>query len=503
VAPSGSIRLAGSTETDKPAPIERSRGRSGATKEKATSSPDRPPSVQRPPSSPDQHEVDRLHGALDALQRENASQRLLIAIHERLGALVLQGADVDTITAVLAELVGRPVVLLDPMLAPIVLESQLTASQEAEGVDGPPLWQPNDSYVSRVLQTIAGERRPLRLPPLPAWGVRRGCVLAPVIVGDTTLGYVAILEPRSADDGVAAAESDLLAVQHAASVYALALMRERMADEVTTQLRDELLEGLLLGHITDEHAVRERAHRLGYDDTLIYRALVFVPDADTAATPSRTDPNTAWIGVWRRRLFDSLSRLVYDRVPRAIVISRHDELVVLVPESGDPAPADLARIGTLHAASRYPDRPLTVGIGGACRVPTDIATSYNQAHRAVEVAQRFGRRGEVVTFEELGLYRLLYQVADSSELRAFVEQVLGPLIDYDRKHRTDFVHTLATYLANNNSLQATARALMVHVNTATYRIHRIQAITRLDLTKAQDCLLAQVALMILEGIDQP
>jgi DNA-binding PucR family transcriptional regulator len=43
---------------------------------------------------------------------------------------------------------------------------------------------------------------------------------------------------------------------------------------------------------------------------------------------------------------------------------------------------------------------------------------------------------------------------------------------------------------------------MVHVNTATYRIHRIQSITKLDLAQAEDCLLARVALMVLEGVDQ-
>jgi purine catabolism regulator len=111
---------------------------------------------------------------------------------------------------------------------------------------------------------------------------------------------------------------------------------------------------------------------------------------------------------------------------------------------------------------------------------------------------RFGKRGQVLTFESLGLYRLLFQVADRSELRAYVDQVLGSLIEYDRKHRTELIHTLATYLENNNSLQATARQLYVHVNTAAYRIQRIQVITGLDLSRTDDCLLVRAALMILE-----
>ena len=146
----------------------------------------------------------------------------------------------------------------------------------------------------------------------------------------------------------------------------------------------------------------------------------------------------------------------------------------------------------------YPEWPLTVGIGGVCHTPREISKSYAQARRAAEVALRFGRKGEVVNFDDLGLYRLIFQIEDRAELRAFVEQVLGPLLEYDRKHRTDFVRTIRAYLANNNSLQSTAKELFVHVNTAAYRIQRIQSITGLELAKTEDCLLARVALMILE-----
>jgi DNA-binding PucR family transcriptional regulator len=343
---------------------------------------------------------------------------------------------------------------------------------------------------------MVGERRPLRLPPLPAWGVAFGCVLAPIVAGDATLGYLAILEPEGGDgEASVSAEADLLAAQHAASVYALALMRERLAAEVTTELRDELLEGLLDGQVTDEQATRERARRLGYDESCAYEVLSVLPE-DAGASGYLSEKG--WPGGWLRRVLDGVGQMVRDRSPDAIVTRRRDELVVLLPESSGLSAADLGRAITLYVASMYPEWPLTVGIGGVCETPREIARSYAQARRSAEVALRFGRKGEVVSFEELGFYRLLFHIQDRGELRAFVEQVLGPLLAYDQKHRTDFVRTIASYLSNNNSLQATAKELYVHVNTAAYRLQRIQAITGLDLSKTEDCLLARVALMILE-----
>ena len=105
-----------------------------------------------------------------------------------------------------------------------------------------------------------------------------------------------------------------------------------------------------------------------------------------------------------------------------------------------------------------------------------------------------------LAFEDLGVYRLLFHVTDPAELRGYVDQVLGPLIDYDQRHHADFVQTLARFLAHNGNLQATARELSLHVNSVTYRMQRIQSIAGLDLEEAEDRLLAQVALKILSGV---
>src|SRR5205823_6773233 len=140
--------------------------------------------------------------------------------------------------------------------------------------------------------------------------------------------------------------------------------------------------------------------------------------------------------------------------------------------------------------------------GGPCHSALDIARSYAQAHRALETGQRFGHPGDgnVISFEDLGLYRLLFHVTDPAELNGFTHQVLGALIDYDERHNADLVRTLGAFLERNGNLQATARELNLHVNSVAYRMQRIESIAGLDLERAEDRLLAQVALKILDGV---
>jgi sugar diacid utilization regulator len=455
-----------------------------------------PQNVERgaPGPTADIQELERLRISLQTLQAQNATLRQLVAIHDRLGGLVLEGADVAAITSLLSDLVGRRVLLLDPLLAPVTI-SGVSHSAPTQSI-----WSPHEAYVTRILGTLSDDRRPLRVPPVAALGVDVGCVVTPIVVGDAIIGYLVILE-EGLDAGASDdAELDVLVVQHAATVYALAMMRERMATEVTRQLRNELLAGLLLGHLSVPEEASRRAARVGFAAGRAYQVMVLSPEDQAPPLP---DPaaDTRRAALRRQRLFDGLAGLVESRQTEAIVSPQQDELVAIVPvtESGRLSPKELGRAAIGHVSTLFSGWALTVGVGGPCREPAEIAGSYAQARRAVEAAQRFGRRGQVVAFEDLGLYRLLFQVANPAELDGFVEQVLGELRAYDARHQGDLVLTLGAFLRNNASPQATARELAVHVNTVSYRLQRIRTISGLNLDESEDRLLAGVALKILEG----
>lgn len=419
---------------------------------------------------------------LHALNAQNAALRQLVVIHDRLGALVLQGADVGAVTDMLADLVGRRVLLLDPLLQPVA---------DSVGHAGGLEWRPGDGYMRAVLATLARERRPLRVPPMVDLGVAVSCVLAPVAVGEEILGYLALL--AEGDEHDREADLDLQIVQHASTVYALSMMRERTAADVARQLKDEVFDGLLLGRAQDEQVARERALRLGYDPLVQYRALVVVVRDEFVADDGAPERLAQ-----RSRVLETLADVCTRTTPSALATRRDEELVILLPSAVDPR--DVGRAILARASTLVPGWRVTVGIGGIADSARAIARSYAQARRTIETAQRFGGQGDIVSFEDLGIYRLLFHVTDAAELNGFVEGVLGGLLDYDRRHSSDFLQTLGTFLQSNGNVQATARTLNLHVNSVTYRLQRIQVISGLDLEDSEDRLLAQVALKILNGV---
>ena len=81
-------------------------------------------------------------------------------------------------------------------------------------------------------------------------------------------------------------------------------------------------------------------------------------------------------------------------------------------------------------------------------------------------------------------------------LAEFYQELLGPLVEYDRQKRADLVQTLDSYIAAGNSPSETAACLHLHRNTVLYRLQRIAEISGHRLDDPQTCLSLQVALRL-------
>jgi DNA-binding PucR family transcriptional regulator len=184
---------------------------------------------------------------------------------------------------------------------------------------------------------------------------------------------------------------------------------------------------------------------------------------------------------------------------------RGPELVILMPEQdGTDAAAPGSPAAPVQLLLRQAGAgTLTCGLSELTRWPELAPQALRQAQHAIDLGVRLGRAGQTICYEELGIYRLLLQVGDMQQLRQFAQDVLGPLLEYDARHKVNLVGTLSVYLNQHESLKQTARVLRVHVNTVTYRIQRIEQLTSLDLADPDHRLSAHVATKIIDSQRPP
>jgi sugar diacid utilization regulator len=442
---------------------------------------DRSPVSLQPLAEPEQH----------AVQRENVMLRELVTVYQQLTSLTLQNADISTVARLLAERTAATVAIVGRGLEVLAAAAPDAADDEVAGMV-------RDYVVSTrlaaVLSSTARTRRSLRLPDV---GDFVPVIVAPILVGDDVPAYLITLgSPQQGDGG----DMSLLVTEHAATICGVILGRERVVAAAARQVRDDLVEGLLLGGGRDNGEVGRWARHLGYDPTREHRILAVA--VEVAGSARAAGGSAAALG---KRVAAAIDHFFTTRMPGAITSIREDEVVIVVPEhSGRLPPAAAASRLSASCLARirdlFPEAMITIGIGGACRDPAEIARSYDQARRAIDAVARLGRQRQVVAFEDLGIHRLLLQVPDLAELRSFATEILGELGRQERQRGAELVATLACYFRENNSPQRTARILHVHPNTVAYRIRRIQEITGLRLDTYRDRLMAQVALEILDAL---
>ena len=136
---------------------------------------------------------------------------------------------------------------------------------------------------------------------------------------------------------------------------------------------------------------------------------------------------------------------------------------------------------------------VVVGIGTSIVGVKDLARSFKEAQVALEVGKVFDTEKAIVSYDNLGIARLIYQLP-TTLCDMFLREVFkrGSIESLD--HETLF--TIQKFFENNLNVSETSRKLFVHRNTLVYRLEKIKKLTGLDLREFDHAIIFKVALMV-------
>ena len=135
----------------------------------------------------------------------------------------------------------------------------------------------------------------------------------------------------------------------------------------------------------------------------------------------------------------------------------------------------------------------TVGIGTTVVGIKDLAHSFKEAMVALEVGKVFDTERTIVSYDNLGIARLVYQLP-TNLCDMFLKEVFkrGSIDSLDQ----ETLFTIQKFFENNLNVSETSRKLFVHRNTLVYRLEKIKKLTGLDLREFEDAIVFKVALMV-------
>ncbi|MEV0052484.1 helix-turn-helix domain-containing protein [Saccharopolyspora shandongensis] len=373
-------------------------------------------------------------------------------LHADLTALVVEGAHIADVLTPISSVLPGALHLLDG-------SDQLIASTDS------------GAFTDEVLNQVRQSQR---------------AGIATTQVTETGFRHVVAVVTPNAYHGALIVDSDeqltdldRRTLERAGHVVALLNLQQQALVEAEEQVRGDFLHELLETRQELTGAARLRAQNRG----------IHLEDRVVAVAISV--PTTRQLAA-RRAISD------FARVHKGVG-GEHNGIVAAVLPCDQPR--EIA--GQVHARlARELGIPALVCVSRAVDATTGaVCDAFTEARRCAALLRGLGSESNAVTTNELAIFSLLFTPGREHELNLFLEHTLGPLHNYDDAHKTQLVHTVSAYFANNLNVARTARALYVHANTVVKRLERVAEVLGEDWQSEPSATRLRVALLFRSYVD--
>ena len=193
--------------------------------------------------------------------------------------------------------------------------------------------------------------------------------------------------------------------------------------------------------------------------------------------------------------YEVISALVTDK-SKDYVISISEQDIVIVKEVAKNTQIDELEAfaqDIINALASEHSAKAIIGISSISENLKDLARAYKEAKISLEVGKVFDIEKPIMSYENLGIGRLVYQLP-TTLCEIFLQEVFkkGSLSSLDR----ETLMTVQSFFENNLNVSETSRKLFVHRNTLVYRLEKIRKLTGLDRREFDHAVTFKVALMV-------
>ena len=194
-------------------------------------------------------------------------------------------------------------------------------------------------------------------------------------------------------------------------------------------------------------------------------------------------------------VIDVLQGLFPDK-KRDFVIRIDDHDMVVIKEFDDDASAEKSmQIAQTIFDTLSAEEMVSISVGVSTVVDTiqELGQAYRESRIALEVGKVFDTEKSVISYDNLGIGRLIYQLP-TTLCELFLNEVFKKesinVLD------SETIYTIQKFFENNLNVSETSRKLFVHRNTLVYRLDKIKKLTGLDLREFDDAIIFKVAMMV-------
>ncbi|MCM0650673.1 PucR family transcriptional regulator ligand-binding domain-containing protein [Clostridium swellfunianum] len=122
----------------------------------------------------------------------------------------------------------------------------------------------------------------------------------------------------------------------------------------------------------------------------------------------------------------------------------------------------------------FDEKTYIIGVSGLYEGLGNLDKSIHESLYAYKHSACY--RKDISFFHEIGINKIILPLLDNPWVLKYYDEMIWPLIDYDKNHETELLITAVKYVEHNGDIKAVAEELFQHGNTIRYRIDKINKI---------------------------
>lgn len=296
---------------------------------------------------------------------------------------------------------------------------------------------------------------------------------------------------------------DFIGIENAATVIRLELVKQFSVLQVEQRFRNDLVNDIVSGCIENKIA-KERAGLLGWNLESDHIVVVFKISNAIAHFERYNNQHldVAYQGV-KSEITSLISNYIRFYTNKSIIGGKGDSIVLFWPikskdDSQDSKIKSITKEIQNEIRKKYKYLSISIGIGSIASEIEQLIKSYEEAYDAILYGEMIYGQDVIMSYSELGIFRLLSEVGSEKNLDRFIPESLKKLKKLDKENQTDFVKTLEVLFECNGNASKASKRLFIHYKTILYRIEKIKELTKLDLEDTNSRLELEIGLKLLK-----
>ena len=290
-----------------------------------------------------------------------------------------------------------------------------------------------------------------------------------VILADRTVGFL-IFEK----DPYAVTRLAEVAIKQAQNALLIHLQREKAALEIERRHRDEFVSSILYARVR------------GNTDTLLKSRIYGWDPSWKIAIAALRLPTCSLSQEGEHGMYYLLTRNFKIAFPGSIGLEHDSSYIALIPvKANEDLGLLLKRLVALREVlSKKTQQSFEIALSSIKQNLLEASDAFAEAMDTLDVIERMGHDGSVLSWDGLGVEKVLSLLKGTEVSKRFWQGILGELIRLQKEELSApwLMETLQALVEHNWELKLVSSLLDIHYNTLRYRIKLLEDILGMDLS---------------------